>query len=242
MKVIFGPVGIVVIVIALVMGVGYWGLADKLGNPVTKPADTKKAAEPTATPAKTPTPAPATTPATTPAPAPTPTQADPNKAILDGRKHIDRAAGAKETMLLPIFYEDGLASAPTFQPVEVRVPATTGVIRATVEHLIVAPTNLKLYSDFPAGTKVLGVNLKAGVATVDLSAEAATVQGSGAVQNMKVSLIYSLTAIKDVKSVQLWVNGKPAILHGTEWSKPYSRADVDAGGYYKVAPLVKFAP
>ncbi len=244
LKAIFGPVGIVVIVIALVMGVGYWGLADKLWKPVTRPAEDTGAAattatEPAATPATTPAPATTTTPA--PAPSPAATAADANKAILDGRKHIDRAAGATSTSLLTVYYDDGLAGTATLQPVEIRVPATTGVIRATVEQIIAAPTNLKLYSNFPAGTKVKGATISAGVATVDLSAEASSVQGTAAVQNIEASLVYSLTAIRDVKAVRLWVNGRPAVLHGIEWSKPVSRADLDAKGYYKVAPLVKFA-
>lgn len=234
-----GPVLIVAVVLLVVMAVG-WKFGDKLTGPSVKPQEpaVTEAAKPTETQPVQP------QQQQTPAPKPPEPQADPNKEIMDRRAKIDRSNGAKDTMLLTVFYGDGLKNGESLQPVQVRIPATAALIRATVDQLLVSPGELKLYSNIPAGTKVRGVNMdaKTGVATVDLSAEGGTVQGSTAAHTMMASLVYSLTSLKDVKAVQLWIMGKPAMLHGIEWSKPISRADMDARAYFKVEPLIKYAP
>jgi spore germination protein GerM len=58
---------------------------------------------------------------------------------------------------------------------------------------------------------------------------------------MKASFVYSLTEVANVKAVQLWVNGRPAVLHGMEWAKPISRADIQAQSAFKIDQVVKYA-
>lgn len=240
-----GPVGLVVLVILLVMGIGYWAVGGKLDKSITGGgAEQPKSAQPKA-PAPTAgsgsTAAPAQTPA---APAKTEPVPDPNQAIIEARRQIDRSGGKPDTMLVTLYYADGLKNAEVLQPVEVRVPQTVSVVKTIAEQLVAAPANLKLYSGVPAGTSVRGVNFdsKTGVATVDLSPEAAGVQGSAAAMNIQASFVYSLTAINSVKSVQLWVNGRPATLHGVEWNKPLTRAELEARNYFRTAPVIKFEP
>jgi hypothetical protein len=240
-----GPVGLVALGLALVLGAGYW--AQKAPTSKQVPAPVKQA-EPSPVvspqPAPTPTPTPAAPPTSqqpvTP-PKPAPAKPDPNQAILEGRHHIDRAAGAKDTMTLTLYYADGLKNGEALQPVEVRVSQSRSSIQSVVEQVINAPADWKLYSSVPAGTRVKGVNLKAGgVAVVDLSAEIAQVRGSAATQNIVASLVYSLTELKGVNSVQLWVDGRPAMLDQYEWSKPLSRADMGARNVFTMQPVIKF--
>lgn len=163
-----------------------------------------------------------------------------DQAILTARAKIDRSEGAAKTMLVTAYYSDGLKNGMSLQPVEIKAAHSVARIKVTAEQVVNPPQDLKLYSNVPAGTKVLSVNLKQGVAIVDLSPEVAKVTGSGAVNNIMASFVYSLTAIPDVKAVQLWVNGRPALLDGLEWSKPLSRADLDGRNLYKVEPVIKY--
>lgn len=232
-----GPVGIGAVVIGLILAVGVWG---KDAEPALKPAESAQS-KPAAEQPKPVTSVPVQA-------SPTPEQPKPavpdNSEILQKRRRLDRSGGAAKTMLTTVYYADGLKENASLQPVEVRIPLTTSIVLAISEQVVAAPADLKLYSNVPAGTKVKSVNLdrKTGVATVDLSPEAAGVQGSEAAQNMRASFVYSLTELKDVKAVQLWVNGRPAMLHGIEWSEPLTRAKLEERSTYKIEPVVKFAP
>ncbi|MDB4895164.1 MAG: hypothetical protein JWN15_1426 [Firmicutes bacterium] len=243
LKTLAGPVGLVALGLALVLGAGYWAQRAPASKQV--PAPVKQAApSPVVSPQPAPTPAPAAPPTAQPPvtpPKPVPAKPDPNQAILEGRHHIDRAAGAKATMTLTLYYADGLKNGEALQPVEVRVAQSRSSIQSVVEQVINAPADLKLYSSVPAGTKVKSVNLTAGgVAVVDLSAEVAQVRGSAATENIVASLVYSLTELKGVNSVQLWVNGHPAMLDQYEWSKSRSRADMGARNVFTMQPVIKF--
>lgn len=162
--------------------------------------------------------------------------------MLAARSKINRAGSAAKTMLVTAYYSDGLKEGLSLQPVEIKVEQTVGRLTITVDQLLNPPQDLKLYSNIPAGTKRLGgVNLKDGVAYVDLSPEVTRVRGAAAVNNIMASFVYSLTAVPNVKAVQLWVNGRPAMLDGMEWSKPLSKAEMDARNLFKVEPVVKYA-
>jgi|GEM_PF-1754807 len=242
-----GPILIALLVVGVLVGVGYLSRYFT-GNDATKP-DTKQgdgqvkapatgSQQPTTPPAQTQPPVtqqPATPPATQP-------PVDPNKAILDGRTRIDRSNGAAKTMKLTVYYADGLKNNMSLQPVEILVPQSTSQINDTVLQLINAPENLKLYSGIPAGTKVRSVNLNSqtGQATVDMSVELHNAQGSGTANNIISSFVYSLTEIPGVKSVQVWVLGRPAMIHGISWDKPYTRADLEGRNLFKVEPVVKY--
>lgn len=229
------PVLAVLVIVMLILGVGYWGKGGQGAQPASKPATA-----PPSPPVKAP-PAPA---AQAPQKPEQQQKEDPNQAVLEARRHIDRAGGAKETMLVTVYYADGLTNGLHLQPVEVRIPGTKAVVKAAADQVIEQPSDVKLFSSVPAGTKVRSVNFdaKTGVATVDLTAEAGNVQGSEAAQNMRASFVYTLTALKDVKAVQLWVNGRPAVLHGIVWDRPISKAQMDERSSYKIEPVVKFMP
>lgn len=240
-----GPVGLILLGVLVVFGLGYWVKnygpeAEATPKPAEVSAPKAGDSAPTA-----PNPAPVVQqPAPAPTqPAPTQAPADPTKDMVAKRSQIDRSGGAAKTSLLTIYYADGLKAADTLQPVQVRVEQTPSQIRRVSELIVEAPEELKLFSGVPAGTKVLSVNFNSttGVATVDLSAELAKTQ-AGDVAKIKAAFVYSLTQIPGVKSAQLWVNGRPAMLHEQEWSKPLTPADVDALKAFAVEPVLKFQP
>lgn len=225
-----GPVLVAVVVIAMIMGLGYWATSGG-----TQPAPQAPASTP-ATGGTQPAGGTATAPSTQSSNTTT------TKPPADPRAHIDRSGGAAETMKITVYYADGQKNGEVLQPVEMLVPKTASVARAVAENVINAPTDLKLYSNLPAGTKVLGAEVKEGVLTLDLSPEAAKVTGSASVQTMQASLVYSLTAVPGVQKVLVTVNGKTAIFDQLEWSQPLSKADLDARNWFTIAPVIKYVP
>lgn len=241
MRFLTGPVGLVLLLVLVVLGVGYW-VKNYRKEPAPAPEKAAVTAPKTANSAPAaPGPAPANT---QPAAKPQPAQpVDPTKEILDKRARIDRSGGAAQTMVVTVYYSDGLKPVDTLQPVEVRIEATKSQIRRTAELIVSAPEELKLFSGVPAGTKVTSAdyNSTTGVATVELSRELEKVQ-AGDVAKVKAAFVYSLTLVPGVKSVQLRVNGYPAMLHQQEWSKPITRAELESQALFKVEPVVKFKP
>jgi spore germination protein GerM len=241
-----GPLGLILLGIAVVVAIGYgskWytGKSEPASAPTEK---TGKDAAGTGGTVQAPmasggqqTPAQPQNPVVTEPPK---LPADPNQAILAQRSQIDRSAGAKETMLVTVYYADGLKSSDTLAPVQVKVSQSRGIIQTAAEQVVNAPENLKLYSNVPPGTVVRSVDLRDGVAYIDLSAEANQVQGTAAAETMRAAFVYTLTEIKGVNAVQLQVLGHPAMLHGIEWSKPVTRADIQAHTPVQVAPVVKY--
>ncbi|MFZ5815705.1 MAG: GerMN domain-containing protein [Bacillota bacterium] len=238
------PVIPVLVGLVIVLAVGYWAMNGEAPAGGDTAGQQTGAEPPTEGSAGT---APATTPGTEPQTGPKSPSTAPadagagDPAIRAARSRIDRSAGAAKSMLVTVYYSDGLTGGMSLQPVEINVPRTVATLKETVSQILNPPQELKLYSNVPSGTRLLGVNLKDGVAIVDLSAELESVRGTEAVNNIMASFVYSLTAIKDVQAVQLWVNGRPAQLDGREWSKPLTRADMDARNYYRVEPVIKYS-
>ncbi|HLO01611.1 MAG TPA: GerMN domain-containing protein [Symbiobacteriaceae bacterium] len=199
---------------------------------------------PKPTPALTPE-APATAPATTTPSTPPPTQPTPPKSstLPDGRPaawaHVDRAAGATETMLQTLYWVDG-RNGDRLEPIEVRLPKTAGKARAAVEQLLNPPRELTLESGFPAGTKLNDVRLTGAVLTVDLTTEVESVQGSAGANSIMATLVYSLTELPGVGAVRLTANGLPAVLHGVEWNDPISRDQLAQRNLFPVDNVIRF--
>ncbi len=163
-------------------------------------------------------------------------------AIQVARARIDRSGGAAETMLITVYYADGLRNGLALQPVQMRVPRQVARIALTAEQIVNAPEQLRLYSNLPEGTRVQSVDFDpdTGVATVDLSKEAAGVQGSSAAATIMASFVYSLTEIPGVEAVRLWINGYPAELHGIIWDRPLTRKDVAERNPFKILPVIEY--
>ncbi len=73
-----------------------------------------------------------------------------------------------------------------------------------------------LGSAVPAGTRLLGLTVKDGVATVDLSGDFASGGGSLSMQARVAQVVYTLTQYPTVKSVDFRVDGEPLTALGGE--------------------------
>ena len=103
---------------------------------------------------------------------------------------------------------------------ERQVPRTQAVAAAALTALCEGPAAAEqsagLSSAVPAGTKLLGVSIEDGVATVDLSGEFASGGGSLSMQARVAQIVYTVTQFETVKSVDLRLDGKPLAALGGE--------------------------
>lgn len=239
---VLGPLGLVLLGIGLVLVVGWYVTSDHFKEALSRSAE--KGDSTLIADSKEPVQQPPDQPAAPQQPAPqqpapqTPAPTD-EAGIRAARQQINRA-GSAEAMKLVVYYVDGLSDGTTLQPVEMAVPVDRGRIRVTVENILNAPTELKLHSQFPAGTVLRSVNLQDGVAVVDLSPEAGNVRGSAASTALQYVLVYSLTEIQGVNAVLLRLDGHPAQLDQIVWDKPVTRDQLKQQNLYEIAPLISY--
>ncbi len=147
---------------------------------------------------------------------------------------IGGAAGARirDTVM---YYRD---SEGYLVPVLVDIEWEEGIAKAALQRLIsdtelsVMAQDTGLYSAIPAGTEVLGLTIRDGLAKVDLSHEAL---GYGTAQEeelMLKSVVYTLTEFNTVDRVQFMFDGKvvEAMKYGTRTGSPIEREDINAIG------------
>jgi germination protein M len=101
------------------------------------------------------------------------------------------------------------------------VPKTPAVATAAMTSLLTgSPVQRDGYapisSAIPAGTKLLGLSIKDGVATVDLSGEFATGGGSASSMYRLAQVVYTLTQFPTVSSVLFKVDGTIVTVFGSE--------------------------
>ncbi len=139
----------------------------------------------------------------------------PRRAVLP-MVAADSATG-QPTQFSVYFFLDGTASiaaGPFLVPFHRSVPPTVGVARAALEQLLAGPTAGEassvpaLSSAVPAGTKLLGISIAGGVATVDLSEEFESGGGSFSVRGRLAQLVFTLTQFPTVDSVILKIEGE----------------------------------
>jgi hypothetical protein len=87
-----------------------------------------------------------------------------------------------------------------------------GVGRVALTDLLSGPTDAErgafIGTEIPAGTELLGLNIKDGVATVDLSAEFAQGGSSSLEETARLAqVVYTITQFETVRSVQFRING-----------------------------------
>jgi hypothetical protein len=100
------------------------------------------------------------------------------------------------------------------------VPKTSGVARAAMEALLdsasIRDAYAQLSTAIPAGTKLLDISIKNGVATVDLSREFASGGGSASSLLRLGQVVYTLTQFSTVRSVLFQVEGQTVTTFGPE--------------------------
>jgi hypothetical protein len=114
------------------------------------------------------------------------------------------------------------------------VPETVGVARAAMDALLDADAILEEYPELatavPSGTTLLGISVRDGVATVDLSAEFETGGGSASAMYRLGQVVYTLTQFRTVSAVLFKVEGRTVTTFGPEGIQldgPLSRQDFE---------------
>jgi hypothetical protein len=119
-------------------------------------------------------------------------------------------------------------------PVLRQVPETKAVASAAMTALLAGPKGAELegrpamYTAIPDGTRLLGVAIKDGVATVDLSSEFATGGGTFSVMARLAQVTYTLTQFSTVDTVRFELDGVPVTTFSSEGvilDGPVGRAD-----------------
>lgn len=114
------------------------------------------------------------------------------------------------------------------------VPRTRAVGAAALRELLEGPTPAErdagLGTLIPEGTRLLGLEVRAGTATVDLSGEFVTGGGSLSMLGRVAQVVYTLTQFPSVRRVRFAVDGEPVEAIGGEGvavEPPVDRADFE---------------
>lgn len=176
------------------------------GDATPGPAETASASPtpPAASPCCSATPAPpSATPTATPAATPTPT-ASPSPA-------------ASATVIVRAYFLLGSSTGNAgLVPVLREIPATVGVGAAAMRQLIAGPNSKELGatpavgSAVPPATRLLGLNIKSGTATVDLSSEFAAGYNPSSPDARFAQVVYTLTQFSTVHAVVFRLDGQSA--------------------------------
>ncbi len=118
-------------------------------------------------------------------------------------------------------------------PVLREVPTTAQVATAALNALLNGPTadesaGRTITSAVPAATRLLGISIKNGVATVDLSTAFDSEGGSASMHYRLAQVVYTLTQFGTVKSVVFQIEGATVTVFGSEGialDGPVGRAD-----------------
>ena len=137
-----------------------------------------------------------------------------------------------ETMVIRAYFVlSGDVGVEGLVPTLREVPETAGVARAAMEALLegeVLDDYQRLSSAIPAGTRLLGLSIRDGIATVDLSGEFESGGGSASAFYRLGQVVYTLTQFPTVQAVLFQVDGRTVTTFGSEGivlDGPQARSD-----------------
>jgi len=147
-----------------------------------------------------------------------------------------------ETMIVRAYFVLGVEPGSVgLVPVLREVPKTTAVATTAMRSLLAGPTAAEGESFGPAtaipeGTRLLGLTVKSGIATVNLSTEFDSGSGQASMQFRLAQVVYTLTQFSTIKSVVFQIDGVTVTVFGSEGivlDGPVGRAD-----YYAQLPAI----
>ncbi len=213
------------------------------GAPAASPS-TAVSGTPTASlpsPTASPSPSPTAAPTSSPMPSPTITPATPSPTIASRSP-----SPTPTTMIVRAYFlmRDGsggeVVNEPTLVPVLRTVPRSTATATAAMKALLAGPSAKEraptwpIKTLIPAGSTLLGIEISGGLATVDLSAEFASLSpddawdlGVYSLRGRLAQVVYTLTQFTSVDRVNFKVEGKPVTVFMSEeivLNKPVTRA------------------
>jgi len=215
----------------LLLAVGACAQSGGLGTVAPPSTAPDPSAEPSGPPDMTP--GPSTNPTTEPSEAPTGSPA--GSPGPSAKPSADPSSAPVKTMVVRAYYVvDGTPGVEGLVPTLRVVPETTGVARAAMEALLEADPITDDYQSIataiPSGTQLLGLSIKDGVATVDLSREFESGGGSASAFYRLGQVTYTLTQFSTVRAVLFQVEGQTVTTFGSEGivlERPQARADFE---------------
>jgi hypothetical protein len=165
------------------------------------------------------------------------------KAVSLGKPKTQTTTGKEPTGNVPTLLSlevwftrgDGLiAVRRTHQP-------TPRVATAAIDALLAGPTAAErasgVVSAVPSGTRLLGITIRGGVATVDLTSEYQSGGGSLSMQTRLGQVVYTLTQFPTVQKVRFRLDGTPVNVFSSEGivlDHPVGRSD-----YVNLLPAIE---
>jgi germination protein M len=140
--------------------------------------------------------------------------------------------GSDTTLPAPASLEVWFARGEKLVSVRRTHEATPRVATAAIEELLAGPTRTERASSvdtaIPAGTRLVGISIKAGVAIIDLTSEYQSGGGSLSMQVRLGQVVYTLSQFPTVKKVSFRLDGTPVNVFSSEGivlSHPVGRGD-----------------
>jgi germination protein M len=144
------------------------------------------------------------------------------------------AAPTGTTIVRAYFFLGSFTENAGLAPVLREVPKTQAVATAAMRQLLRGPSEAQLaarpamYTTIPDGTRLLGLAIKNGVATVNLSREFESGGGSASILGRLAQVVYTLTQFSTVDKVLFELDGEPVTVfsgEGVVLDHPVGRAD-----------------
>jgi len=151
-------------------------------------------------------------------------------------------APAGKTIVRAFYFLGSFTDNPGLVPVLREIPETQAVGAAALNALLAGPNDAELaarpamYTAIPAGTRLLGLRIEGGIATVNLSREFESGGGSASVLGRLAQVVYALTQFPTVQGVRFELDGEPVEVfsgEGVVLSEPVGRDD-----YYDQLPTI----
>lgn len=160
-------------------------------------------------------------PDVTPAPTQPGASGEPTSGPSSEPSATATAAPSGTSIVRAYFILAGPPGSEGLVPYLYEVPKTQALATAAMNALLSgSPTNRdgfqEISSAIPAGTKLLGLSIANGVATVDLSGEFAAGGGSASSQYRLAQVVYTLTQFPSVDTVLFKVDGAVVTVFGSE--------------------------
>jgi hypothetical protein len=130
-------------------------------------------------------------------------------------------SGGETTVVRAYFYLGGEPGSAGLVPLLREVPRTPAVGTAAIRALLAGPTATEsaervITSAVPDGSRLLGLTIENGVATVDLSSEFESGGGSLSITVRLAQVVYTLTQFPTVESVLFEIEGRPVSVFSGE--------------------------
>ena len=144
------------------------------------------------------------------------------------------AGPGETTTVRAYFFLGSFTHLEGLAPVLREVPKTQAVGTAAMDALLAGPADVEIHASpamsttIPEGTRLVGLTIEDGIATVELSREFESGGGSASVLGRLAQVVYTLTQFPTVDSVSFELDGEPVTVfsgEGVVLDHPVGRAD-----------------